>query len=501
MSASVRDLMRQSARIYARKPAVVASDRVLTYEEQWTRGLRLAQGLLAMGLEVGDRVGVLEGNTIEAVDFIAATTAAGLVRVPLYAGSDAATHAAMLRRTQCRVVVVDPRWRDAVPSLAEAVGGADRVIVRDDRYELWLAQFEPTDPNPRIDVDHPHVIRHTGGTTGQPKGVPYSHRMWLAACRDWFYGFPPIEEGDACLQVAPIAHGAAYFFTPVWLAGGVNVLLDGFDAAHAVDLLKRERIAYVFVVPPMLDAMARVAAGSPQAFSRLKVVAVAGAPLTDATIHMAAAAFGPVIYHVYGQTEAVPATLARARDWLNGASSRQRSAGRAFPFSMVEIRDSSNVPVSAGVVGQIAIRTTGQMEGYWDDPAATRCTLVDGWVMSGDAGYLDDEGFLYVLDRLGDAIQTPAGVVWPSQIENAVTALDGVQEAAALAIEVVGGEPGLMVAYVPAAEAQVSLEDVRDAVEAAAGVRPVRIVSRREPLPKTSVGKLDRRALLRYASD
>jgi acyl-coenzyme A synthetase/AMP-(fatty) acid ligase len=105
------------------------------------------------------------------------------------------------------------------------------VLVRDVGYEDWLARQFAVDPDPAIDPEHYFIIRHTGGTTGKPKGVAYTHRAWLAAGRDWFYLYPPVEPGDSWLHLAPISHGSGYLFTPIWLSGGRNVMAEKFDPA------------------------------------------------------------------------------------------------------------------------------------------------------------------------------------------------------------------------------------------------------------------------------
>jgi acyl-CoA synthetase (AMP-forming)/AMP-acid ligase II len=168
----VRPLMRRSARFHSQYPAVVeagvdgAESRRLTYEEAWTRGLRLANGLLALGLEPGDRIGVLEDNTLESVDV------------------------------------------NAVAGLIDEVESLQHIMVRDDGYEDWLAGFPADDPDPEVAEDDWFIIRHTGGTTGLSKGVGYSHKTWLNAGRDWFYNFPPVELGDVCQHAGPISHGS-----------------------------------------------------------------------------------------------------------------------------------------------------------------------------------------------------------------------------------------------------------------------------------------------------
>ncbi|RLE21667.1 MAG: AMP-dependent synthetase, partial [Actinobacteria bacterium] len=192
----VRSLMRRSVVFHRDELAVIESEHRLTYGEAWARGLRLANGLLAMGLEPGDRIGVLEDNTFESVDLFCAAAIANLVRVPLYPRNSPEAHHHMLEHTGCRAVVVSESHRDALAGSQEAVASLEHVLVRDGSYERWLSEQSDSDPDVDVDRDDWFVIRHTGGTTGKSKGVGYTHKTWLDTGRDWFYSFPPVQRGD-----------------------------------------------------------------------------------------------------------------------------------------------------------------------------------------------------------------------------------------------------------------------------------------------------------------
>ena len=355
----VTALMRQASRFNAHRTAVVHGDRRLTYAEAWDRGVRLANGLLAMGLEPGDRVGVLEDNSIEAQDLFAGAGIAGLVRVPLYARNVYDSHVHMLDHTGCRALIVSANHRGDVTAIEDDVAGLEHVLVRDEGYEEWLAAQSPVDPDVEIDPDDWYIIRHTGGTTGRAKGVAYSHRSWLAAGRDRFYNFPPMQVGEPCLHAGPISHGSGYLYTPTWLSGGVNVLLDHFDPAVAIDVMEREGVAYMFLVPAMLNALARDPSARDRDWSKLKVLQIGGAPINDDTALLGREVFGNVLYQGYGQTEAVPVCMMGPDEWFSSVegSNPLRAAGRALPFALLEIRDRNQptVTLPLGSEGEIAI--------------------------------------------------------------------------------------------------------------------------------------------------
>jgi acyl-CoA synthetase (AMP-forming)/AMP-acid ligase II len=490
--------MCRSAGFHADLIAVRSQGRQLSYAEAWSRGCRLANALLSLGLKPGDRVGVLEDNSIEAADFYLAAVVGGFVRVPLYRRNAAGSHEHMLRHTGCKAVVVTGEHAYELDGLEAKVEGL-RVVVRGPDYEDWLGLFPATDPNPAIGLDDLFIIRHSAGTSGQPKGVSYTHRAWMSATRDWFYQVPPVNVGDLMLHVAPISHGSGYLFLPIWLGGGCNILEPAFSAAMAVDLLENSSVAYFFAVPTMLADIVTHVGGRPLDVPNLKVVMVSGAPISAKTAQAAHEVFGDTLHQMYGQTEAVPVTFMGPGEWFAArpGSSPLLSAGRVMPFAEVEIRGEGNKPVPTGEEGEIALRCEGQMTGIWEDPEQTARRMVDGWVLTGDVGRLDANGYLYVVDRVDDMIVSGGFNIWPAELERVIAALPGVREV------VVFGAPHERWGETPVAE--VILEDgaeldgatIIEACRASLGSykRPGKVVFRTEPFPRSPVGKLQRKVI------
>ena len=206
----VRTLMRRAAQHYSSREAIVHNDTRLTFAQAWERGVRLANGLLSMGLKPGDRVGVLEDNSVEAADLFQAAAIANLVRVPLYPRNGRPAHTHMLGHTNCRALLVSEHHAHEVEGLQQELPDLEHIFVRDEGYEAWLASQSPEDPDVPVSASDYFIIRHTGGTTGLSKGVAYTHKAWLAAGRDWFYTFPPVEPGDKCLHFGP-------YFPRIWI--------------------------------------------------------------------------------------------------------------------------------------------------------------------------------------------------------------------------------------------------------------------------------------------
>lgn len=495
----VRTLMARAAAHNAGRTAVVHGDRRLTFAEAWERSVRLGNGLRALGLEPGDRVGVLEDNSVEAADLFGGAAVANLARVPLYPRNGREAHEHMLGHTNCRALMVSEAHAAEVAGIQEALPDLEHVLVRDAGYEAWLADQSPEDPLLPISPDDWFIIRHTGGTTGKSKGVAYTHKAWLAAGRDWFYAFPPVEPGDRCLHVGPISHGSGYQYLPTWLAGGCNVMMDHFTTEAALDILESEGIAYAFMVPTMINAIVHDNSARGRDYSALKCLLVAAAPIQDATALAAREVFGEVLYQGYGQTEVLPVSMMGPRQWFASleGSNPLRACGLPLPFAEVEIRDEDNRPLGPDQVGEIVARSDGQMAGFWNNPEATAERLVDGWVKTGDLGKLDRNGYLYVVDRADDMIISGGYNIWPAELENVIANHPAVLEVAVFGVpHERWGESPYAVCVVADPEA-VSGEEIIELAAAELGSykKPSGVLITTEPLPKSPVGKIKRKDL------
>ena len=496
----VRTLMHRAVRFWGDREAIVAEDRRLTFSEAWDRGVRLANGLLDVGLKPKDRVAVLEDNEIGAADFYLACTIANFVRVPLYPRNARDSHIHMIRHTGCRVVVVGEKYAHEMEGLVDEIDSLEHVIVRDGSYEEYLAAQSTVDPAPEINENDYYIIRHTAGTTGKSKGVAYTHRKWLSVARDWFFCYPPIEIGDAALHLGPISHGSGYFFTPLWMCGGRNILVPRFEPSLAIDIMERERASYMFLVPAIINALAREPTASQRDWSNLKAICIAGAPITEATARLAHEVFGDALYQLFGQTEALPATNISPKEWFSDipGSAPLRSAGRPFPFVEVEIfSDDLSRILPIGEEGEIAVRSDGQMDGFWEDDETTHERIRDGWVLTGDIGKFDENGYLYVLDRANDMIISGGFNIYPAELENTICQHPAVVEVAAFAIpsERWGESPAVQV--VVNEMGQITSEEVVKLCVDALGSykKPAKVVITTDPLPKSPVGKILRKAL------
>jgi acyl-CoA synthetase (AMP-forming)/AMP-acid ligase II len=496
----VRTQMRRAVLFNQHRTAIVTEHRSLTFAEMWQRACRLANGLRALGVQPGDRVGSLEDNDLPGADLFVGAAVANAVRVPLYPRNSREAHVHMLEHTQCSVLLIDPPYAEIVAGIEAEVPTLRHVLVRDDSYEGWLAAQPGEDPDVPVAETDWFIIRHSGGTTGRSKGVAYTHRDWLDVARNWFYPLPAVTWGDVVGHAGPISHGSGYFFTPGWLHGAANLLINGFEPGKVLDLMERHGVSHMFLVPTMLNALARHPSAGERDWSHLKCLQVGGAPITDDTALTARDVFGPhVLYQGFGQTEALPVAFMGPSEWFGTVegSNPLRAAGRVMPWAELEIWDDDQQPVAIGDEGEIVVKTDGQMHGYWEEPDLTAQRIVRGWVRSGDIGRLDANGYLYVLDRADDMIISGGFNIWPAELETVLTDHPAVVEAAVFGVpdERWGETPYAVVTVdgtTPVTEDEL-IELCRERL--GSYKKPSHVVLTTEPLPKSPVGKLQRKVL------
>jgi acyl-CoA synthetase (AMP-forming)/AMP-acid ligase II len=491
--------MRRAAQHYSDHEAIVHAGTRLSFAQAWERGVRLANGLLGMGLKPGDRVGVLEDNSVEAADLFQAAAIANLVRVPLYPRNGRPAHSHMLGHTNCKALLVSEQHAEEVTDLDNELADLEHIFIRDKDYETWLADQSNEDPNVSISPDDYFIIRHTGGTTGLSKGVAYTHKAWLAAGRDWFYTFPPVLPGDKCLHLGPISHGSGYQYLPVWLSGGCNIMVDHFETATTLNLIEQENINFLFMVPTMVNAIVHDNSARGRDFSSLKCLLIAAAPIQDATALAAREVFGDILYQGYGQTEVLPVSMMNSAQWFGQVegSNPLRACGLALPFSEVEIWDEENNTLPDNVIGEIVARSDGMMSEFWDNPVATAERIVNGWIKTGDLGKIDSNGYLYLVDRADDMIISGGFNIWPAELENVLAGHPNVVEVAVFGIphEKWGETPHAICVV----EENVEVSEaalIKMVVDALGSYKkPGSLSITTKALPKSPVGKIKRKDL------
>jgi long-chain acyl-CoA synthetase len=421
--------VRASAKRFPRKVALVEGDRRRTYAELDSRMDRVGWLAASYGAGAGDRVAVLGPNSIEFLEVVLGCSDVGVAAVTLSHRLNAAELADVVRDARPAVLFADEACRKAV----EAADLSTPVVWFGPDFERRLAGVAPADL-PRAGEWDIFSVPYTSGTTGRPKGVllPHRARAMIFAAMAGEYGC--FGADDRFLAFAPFAHGAGLCFglAPIFY-GGTCEMLRRFDAATVVRKLATEDVTGVFFVPTQYHS---VFALDPEFLAahrttRLKAMISNAAALPQALKARVVEQWGPGLLHeTYGCTEVGISTNIRPPDQLR----KQQCVGTAFPMTEVKVVDEGGRPVAPGEIGEIYTISPFMFDGYWQDGARLPAPTVDGWFSAGDLARVDDEGYVYVVDRKKDMIVSGGINVYPRQIEEVLFTHPAVLEAAVVGV-------------------------------------------------------------------
>jgi long-chain acyl-CoA synthetase len=344
-------------------------------------------------------------------------------------------------------------------------------------------------------------IFYTGGTTGQAKGVMLSHRNLVMNAANVVPAFG-YDADSVYLHAGPMFHladGASTF--AVTTVGGVHVFMPAFEPADFLATVQREKVTHGLLVPTMINMLVNFPKFSGFDVSSLRRIAYGASPMPDAVLRKAIEMLPGVRFaHAYGMTEAAPLVTALDPRYstLEGPyAGRSKSCGQAGHMVEVRIADADDREVPRGTVGEVQARGPNIMLGYWNKPELTAQALRGGWYHSGDGGYMDEEGFVYIVDRLKDMIITGAENVYSAEVENAIALIDGVAEVAVIGIPDEKWGEAVHAVVVPRAGRTVTPEEViRHCHGLIAGYKcPHGVTIRSEPMPLSGAGKILKTAL------
>lgn len=483
---------------------LVYGDRRLTAGQFRDLVHRMAHAIAAQGVERGTTVTLLSGNLPEAIAVRYAANLAGCRVNHLYNKLSAEVQANIVRDVETRALIVDPRLADRAAELVEqasvptvlTLGETKRDIGQD---LLALAAEQPAEPFvSRARPDDICTIRHTGGTTGHPKGIVTTFEQ-LGRMRRMMPAQPAEQEPPRQLVCTTIAHAAGMLADFMFLSGGSVVLHDDFDAGEVLATVERERITHLFLLPPLVYQLLDHPDADRRDTSSLRSLTYGGCQSSPARIADAVRRFGPVLVQFYGQNEAGGISLLTPEEHDPERPERLRSAGRILPGVEVEIRDTDGRALPVGELGEICVRSAGTMEGYWKQPELTAEVLRDGWLHTGDVGFLDEDGYLTVVDRIKDMIVVVGGHVYTTELEDLLNSHPKVLQSAVFGVRDADRMEQVHAAVV-AAPGGVAAEELRAMVREARGAmyEPAGITFV-DALPLTDAGKPDKKLLRQQA--
>ena len=403
---------------------------------------RLAAAFRASGLQPGDRVALLSRNSLEYPMLYFAASKAGLVSVPLNVRLLPVDWAYIVNDASARLVVAEPEFVAGVDSVRTDLPGVERFVTTDRSHAGWedLHSFASTatevSPDP-AEVGDDVYLMYTSGTTGRPKGVAITHDALLVTLMQWRLALT-LNPGERALLVAPMHHASGALTSFHAIASGASVfVVPQFDVAEVGRVLSEERIGFVMLVPAMIHALLEDEEVISRSYPHLRTIFYGASAISESTLRRAIDTFGCDFVQSFGMTELPNLVYLTAADHQRALVDRPDlllAAGRRAPGSAVKIVDEDDREVAPGTIGEICGHGGQVMDRYWQLPEATAEALRDGWMHTGDAGYVDDEGYLFIKDRIKDMICSGGENIYPRDVENVLAAHPAIADIAVIGV-------------------------------------------------------------------
>ncbi|HEY6641977.1 fatty acid--CoA ligase [Povalibacter sp.] len=425
---TLADIPRAYAKTRPHQPALAFEGRVTTFARLDARTNQVAQGLKAAGLQPGSRIAHLGKNSDLYVELLLGAAKAGVVMTPINWRLSPREIQYILDDSNAQLLFVGAEFHAMVPSCAPKMSNS-RVFGLDQPYESngyqeWRDAQSSVDPAFAITPEAPVTQLYTSGTTGNPKGVVLSHRNYtsLQHATDRF-AWSRWEPDDVSLAAMPCFHIGGTGWNVMGLYhGALNVIVREFDPTRILDSLNQWPISKMFIVPAALHLLVRQSGVRELDFSRLRFMLYGASPMPRELLRESMDVFKCGFVQLYGMTETTGAVTAlEPEDHAPADNPRIASAGKPLPGVELAILDAQGRRMPTGTVGEIVIRSPTNMKSYWNLPKATAATVTyEGWLRSGDAGYLDADGYLYIYDRVKDMIISGGENIYPAEVENAI---------------------------------------------------------------------------------
>ncbi|MEV6697470.1 long-chain-fatty-acid--CoA ligase [Streptomyces sp. NPDC051453] len=493
------------------RPMTVCGDRVRTSREVADRVARLAGGLRGLGVGEGDRVAILAMNSDRYHETFFAAWWIGAMVNPVNVRWSPAEIVYSLEDSGSEVLLIDERFLPLLPVLREQCPGLRTLVYCGegelpegmDSYEDLATVSEPVE-DLRVGGDTPAALVYTGGTTGLPKGVAVTHKALIVSALGTQIQGRNLRPGGTLLVSAPMFHIAAIAnWVAYMLMGGTSVFLPAFSAEGVLRAVAEHRVTNLTLVPTMIQMLVDHPDFACYDTSCVRALSYGASAIPVAVLDRAMKAFpGARFSQGYGQTETTVISVLTMEDHLAGGD-RLRSAGQPLAHVDVKIVDPSGKELPRGQAGEILVRGEGLMAGYWNKPEETEQALREGWMHTGDAGYLDEDGYVFVVDRVKDMIVSGGENVYSVEVENALARHPAVASAAVIGLPDPQWGERVHAIVVLHSGADVGEEELRTHTRSLiAGYKVPRSWDFTEAMPMSAAGKILKRELRdRYRSE
>ena len=509
ISKTVGELYDQCVGDFATHIAITDGDASYTYAELGENGLRIARGLQNLGIGKGENIAFLMANCAEYIFCEYALAKIGAVRVPLAVLLGSQDHIYMMNEAECTTLIYHVSMASRVMAMIPELETVTRFICIGDASDLpdghislasLIAESTPDPQAVDIDCEDLAGIYFTGGTTGRPKGVTLSHRAWIYTFLIEMLELG-IAWGETFIYPTPLTHAGGCLILPVLLNRGRCVIIDHFEPDLFMATIEKEKVTATFLVPTMIYVILDHPGRESYDLTSLNNVIYGAAAIAPERLKQALNTFGPIFTQLFGQTEApmMMSVLKREEHVVSDPEREMKilaSAGRPTFHTRLRLVDDDGQDVATGEAGEIVVQCANMMSGYLKNPEATADTIRDGWIYTGDIGELDEEGFLYIVDRKKDMIVSGGFNIYPREIEDVLH-----EHAAVQGVAVVGmphdkwGEEVCAIVQLHQGASVTQAELIQFVKDRKGSMMAPKRVEFWDQIPLTNLGKLDKKAI------
>jgi acyl-CoA synthetase (AMP-forming)/AMP-acid ligase II len=499
------DYFDRGADLFPQRDCLHDGVRGWTYADVRATTHRIANGLLAAGLTAGDKVAVYSPNHAMAYAALLGIDRAGLIWAPVNARNALEENLYILDSTDVSFLFYHSSFEQHLPRMRESCPGIKRLVCLDrPEFETWLAPHGGKAPDLGDAPDDVAILISSGGTTGRPKGVQITNRV-IETMNSIFWACMPLAgEGDAPpvhLMVAPMTHAAGVCSFPMLPFGGTNIFMGTADPGAILAAIEKHRVTHIYMPPTLIYILLAHPDVRKYDYSSLRNLVYASAPMSVDKLVEAIEVFGPVLTQTYGQAEAcMICTFFSPADHVAALEGNKRhrlaSCGKAAPLMRVEVMDDEGNILPRGQRGEVVVRGGLVMKGYYKNPQATEEASTFGWHHTGDIGVIDEDGFVYIVDRKKDMIISGGFNVFPSEVEQVLWSHPAVQDCAVIGVpDDKWGEAVKAVVELKPGAAASSDELIALAKDKLGGVKAPKSVDFIVQLPRSPVGKVLKKTL------
>ena len=507
---NVGRLLTKSARTFPGNLAIAHGSKRLTYAQFNSRVNRLANALYRLDIKQGDNIAVLQYNYPETLESIFACFKTGCGAVPINFRLHPKEFAFIIDHSEARAVILSPEFNEAIIDIRDRIPQARHLITLSGAegelldYENLISKEPDQFEDAHVQPDDLAWLFYTSGTTGMPKGAMLTHRNLIAMTMNFYADIcPGFGPNDVILHAAPLSHGSGLYALPNIAKAAANIILESksFDPELVFRTIQEYGVTNMFGAPTMVKMMVDSPALERFDHSSLKALNYGGAPMLAEDMKEAIAKLGPCLVQLFGQAES-PMTitgLPHQDHVLEGTPEQmKRLASAGFPRTDVEVKifDASDNELPPGEMGEIVTRSDLVMKGYWRNPEVTVETLRNGWLHTGDVGYMDESGYLFIMDRSKDMIISGGENVYPREIEEVLVRHQAVREVAVIGVpDPKWGEAIKAVVSLSPGQSATEEELISFCKDNIASYKKPKSVDFVDELPKNNYGKILKREL------